>query len=249
MRRQELTGVEGVRWVPDRPSGTGALVLAGSSGRVDSERARLLAAEGAVAESLRWFGGPGQHEGPWEIPLELFLERVQALAETCDRVVVVGTSFGAEAALLTGAHSPLVSAVVAFAPSDVIWAGGTAEGRVTSHWTLAGQPLPYVPFIEDWVPSEDPPAFLELYRQSRQRFSAQVKEAAIPAERIPEVLLVAGGEDKVWPSVLHSDAIAPAAGEVRPGNHPRDGRGRGSPSSPAWRSASGRRASHATGGQ
>lgn len=90
MQRVELTGVEGDRWHPDHPSGVGALVLAGSSGRVDSGRAELLARNGVVAESVRWFGGAGQHDGPWEIPLELFIDRVQGLTGECDRLLVVG---------------------------------------------------------------------------------------------------------------------------------------------------------------
>jgi uncharacterized protein len=91
----ELSDIEGVRWVPDIPTAVGALVLAGSSGRVDTTRAELLARKGVLSESIRWFGGAGQHDGPWEIPLELFLGRVEELAKDCDRVLVLGTSFGA----------------------------------------------------------------------------------------------------------------------------------------------------------
>lgn len=61
-------------------------------------------------------------------PLELFLDRVSDLRVDSDRVVVLGTSFGSEAALLTGAVSDDVDAVVAFAPSDVVWAGITTDG-------------------------------------------------------------------------------------------------------------------------
>ena len=100
-RRIELSTPVGVRWEPEDPRGVGALVLGGSSGRVDVQRARLLAEEGVLAESIQWFGGPGQHEGPWEIPLETFAARAEALAADCDRVVLVGLSFGAEAALAT----------------------------------------------------------------------------------------------------------------------------------------------------
>src|SRR5579875_1616848 len=119
MKQDLLKAVPGVRWIPERTTGVGALVLAGSSGRVDSARAELLATHGALAESIQWFGAEGQHDGPWEIPIELFLERVRDLRQHCDRVVVLGTSYGSEAALLTGVHSDDVSAVVAFAPSDV----------------------------------------------------------------------------------------------------------------------------------
>ena len=210
----EFLGVEGVRWIPDVPTGAGALVLAGSSGRVDSARAELLARNGVMAESIRWFGGPGQHEGPWEIPLELFIDRVAELARDCDRVLVFGTSFGAEAALLTGSLSTDVDAVVAFAPSDVAWAGVRSDGSQTSHWTLDGEPVPFVPFDEGWEPHGDPPAFVGLYEQSRQKFAEQAVAAAIAVERIEHVVLIAGGDDAVWPSLAMAHAI-----EVRRAQH------------------------------
>jgi hypothetical protein len=203
----ELSDVEGVRWLPDTPTAVGALVLAGSSGRVDSTRAELLARNGVIAESIRWFGGAGQHDGPWEIPLELFLGRVEELAKDCDRVLVLGTSFGAEAALLTGAHSPLVSAVIAFAPTDVVWSGVRPDGGTTSHWTLGGVPLPYVPFDETWEQEDEVPAFVGLYEASRRRSPQRLEAAGIPVERIDQVLLVAGGDDQVWPALSMSESI------------------------------------------
>lgn len=208
MDRLDLDRPAGVRFVPHHPSGSGVLVLGGSSGRIDEGRARLLAQQGALTESIQWFGGPGQHDGPWEIPLETFLDRVDNLATECDRVIVAGISFGAEAALLTGAHSSRVAAVAAFAPTDVVWTGVTGAGRATSHWTVGGEPLPAVPFIEDWEPDSDPPAFVDFYRACRTRFPDAVEAAQIPVERIPEVLVVAGGDDQVWPSIEHAEAIA-----------------------------------------
>jgi hypothetical protein len=59
MQRREISAPDGVRWVPRDHSGVGALVVAGSGGRVDSRRAEILAQDGALAESVRWFGGPG----------------------------------------------------------------------------------------------------------------------------------------------------------------------------------------------
>jgi hypothetical protein len=197
----------GVRWLPDEPTGVGALVLAGSSGRVDSARAELLADHGVVAESIQWFGGPGQHDGPWEIPLELFLDRVADLARDCDRVLVLGTSFGAEAALLIGAHSAHVAAAVAFAPTDLVWAGVRGDGTVTSHWTLDGVPRPYVPFDDTWTSADDVPAFIGCYEASRRRFPERLDAATIPVERIERLVLVAGGDDQVWPALPMAEAI------------------------------------------
>lgn len=195
------------RAAPTSPNGVGVLVLRGSSGAIDRPRVDLLAGHGALAEGFRWFGGPGQQPGPYEVPLESIAERVAALRSDCDRVVVVGTSFGAEAALATAALLPGIDAVVGFAPSDVVWAGVTPGGDQTSHWTLAGEPLPYVGFLADWQAETDPPAYRGLYRASRLADPARAAAAAIPVERIPEVVLVAGGDDQVWDSVDHAERI------------------------------------------
>ncbi|GAB2744931.1 hypothetical protein GCM10010442_75960 [Kitasatospora kifunensis] len=49
-------------------SAVGVLVLAGSSGRIETDRCRLLARTGMAALSIRWFGGEGQPAGICEIP-------------------------------------------------------------------------------------------------------------------------------------------------------------------------------------
>ena len=208
MHREELTDPVGVRFVPEQATGVGVLVLAGSRGAADEDRARLLAGHGALGESVQWFGGPGQSPGPWEVPVELFQDRVRRLAAVCDRVVVVGLSFGAEAALVTAVRTPEVDATVAFSPSDVVWAGVTPEGRQTSHWTEGGTPLPFVPFAEDWVPDTDPPVYRDLYLVSRRNDPAAVEAATIPVEQIPTLVQVVGGQDLVWPAGLHATAIA-----------------------------------------
>ena len=76
-------GLDGVRYIPDQHTGVGALVLAGSSGRVDAGRAQVIASQGVLSESIRWFGGPGQHDGPWDIAIELFINRVASLRAEC----------------------------------------------------------------------------------------------------------------------------------------------------------------------
>src|SRR5919205_728721 len=76
------------------------LVLTGSSGRIATDRTRLLARHGAAAMSLRWFGGAGQPSGICEVPLETFAPAMDRLASLSDHLCVMGTSKGAEAALL-----------------------------------------------------------------------------------------------------------------------------------------------------
>jgi dienelactone hydrolase len=206
VRRIEIGSPEGVRWIPPRHTGVGVLVIAGSSGRIDEARARVLAEAGAVEESVRWFGGPGQPGGPWDVPLETFLHRIDDLGRECDRVWMMGTSFGSEAALLCGALSSRVEGVVAFAPSDVVWAGYD-DHRETSHWSLGGRPLPCTPFDWEGYVAETPARFRSLYERSLRTHAARAAEAIIPVERIAQLILVAGGDDQVWPSVDNADRI------------------------------------------
>jgi uncharacterized protein len=160
--------------------------------------------------AIRWFGGVGQSPGTYDVPLETFTTAIDRLAERGDRLVVVGTSFGAEAALLTAAHDGRVDAVVAIAPSSVVWAGVQTDeqgkhGQV-SHWTWRGEPLPFVPLDESWQPDADPPSFRAQFERSLAR--RRDDEAIIPVERIAgEVVLVVGDDDLVWPSALFAQMI------------------------------------------
>ncbi|MBW8731212.1 MAG: hypothetical protein JF622_09575 [Terrabacter sp.] len=206
---------DGVLVAPvDGGNGTGVLVLSGSSGRVERDRAQLLAGAGVTAAlTYRWFGGEGQPAGIWEYPLEAFAPAVASLGERCDRVVLMGVSKTAEAFLAYAADDPAVDAVVALAPSHVVWAnvGAGPDGELRpqhSSWSRAGEPLPFVPYDDTAEPAGDPPAFTPVYTQSLRAAADRVVAATIPVERFfGDVLLVAGGDDQVWPSVTFAEAV------------------------------------------
>jgi dienelactone hydrolase len=183
---------------------TGVLVLAGSSGRVEVSRCDLLASAGATALSYRWFG-----ESVDRVALESFDDALSTLHERCDRLVVLGVSRGAEAALLLGARHAEVDAVVALAPSDVVWAALSTDRPQRTSWTSAGEPLPFVPYDDTWAAAGSPPEFVGLYEQSLETYADRVPAARIPVERIAgEVVLAAGEDDRVWPACDFADAIA-----------------------------------------
>jgi acetyl esterase/lipase len=202
---------------------TGVLVLSGSSGRVESGRCDVLAGLGATAASYRWFG-----DAVDRVPLESFDEPLSTLHARCERLVVLGTSRGAEAALLLGARHVEVDAVVAVSPSSVVWAALSQERPQRSSWTSAGEPLPFVPYDDSWEPESQPVEFVGMYEQSLETYADRVPAARLPVERIPgEVLLVAGGDDRLWPScdmaeeiVARRDAAGLATAYV---THPRAG--------------------------
>jgi dienelactone hydrolase len=209
---------EGVLFEPVAGSAAGVVVLAGSSGRVDRRRALLLARQGLVALAIRWFGGPDGPAGICEIPLETFVAAVDLLrSRGVERVGVLGLSKGAEAALLTAVREPRVDVVVALSPTALVWCnvGAGLDGRrhpYRSSWTWRGRPLPFVPLDDSWRPAEEdggPVSVRGWYDLSERTFAGHLEAAAIPVERArADVLLVAGGDDAMWPSLRYAEQLA-----------------------------------------
>lgn len=213
MRREELSGPAGVVVHPDGEPRGALLVLGGSSGRVQTDRCEVLADHGFVAASVRWFGDEAPTPVLAEVPVELFVEQVGRLGVLADRVGVVGTSFGALAALLTGVADARVDRVVALAPSHVVWASPTltATGApvVRSSFGWRGDPLHYVPIVDQttWSgPALRTPR--QVYEASLRRYAGHLASAAVVVEDVTaHVVLAAGGEDQVWPSAVFADEI------------------------------------------
>ncbi|MDQ0604741.1 hypothetical protein QF037_009086 [Streptomyces canus] len=209
---------EGVLAAPVGGSDVGVLVLAGSSGRIERERARILARQGMTAVSIRWFGGPGQSPGICEIPLETFTAAVDFLRlNGAERIGILGTSKGAEAALLTAVHDARVDLVIAVSPTSRVWCN-VGPGRDGLHrpyrssWTLAGQGLPFVPLDDSWTPAQaedGPVAIRGWYELSERTFAELLPSAEIPVEVTrADLLLVAGGDDAMWPSLAFAEQLA-----------------------------------------
>ena len=208
-------GLSGVLWLPDAPPRAAVLGVAGSSGRVDADRARVFAERGAVAASIRWFGGPGQPPGICEVPLETFTAALDTLCSyDPPKLGMIGVSKGAEAALLTGVRDDRLDLVAAVAPTSVVWAnvGPGRDGAIVpyrSSWTWRGEPLPFVPYDAAAPAEESPVACRPMYERSLAAFADDALAAAIPVEQIRgEVVLVAGGDDEMWQSAEFARELA-----------------------------------------
>ena len=123
-----------------------------------------------------------------------------------DRIAVLGGSKGGELSLLAAATFPdLVGPVVAYTPSSVVWAGidfSQPRGSTRSSWSLAGEPLPCVPYPASVGPSssERGLSVLPIYDQGLEN-AAAVAQAAIQIERATgPVLVISGGDDRMWPA-------------------------------------------------
>jgi dienelactone hydrolase len=171
---------------------TAILLLGGSEGGLPSHPLlTMLAARGYPTLSLAYFRAPGLPQTLQSIPLEYFQRallwlRAQPQVDP-DRVVVLGVSFGSQAAQLLGVHyANLVSAVVASVPSNVATCGIPCSGPA---WTFEGRPVPYTSEFNNPSPADNP-------------------DAVIPDEEIHGPLFaVCGGLDSAWVSCIYTRAI------------------------------------------
>ena len=198
-------------------------VLGGSEGGDRSARwmapqlaARGYAVVGYPYYSPAWPGQeqqvPGLPRAFADIPLDRLVELHRQLQQRGDidasRVGLFGVSKGAEFALAVAPRLPGVRAVAAIVPSDVIWEGWGAGGDAgtVSSFAWQGSALPFVPYdrIERSFPPtpEDKRVALSVpHAEGRERYADRVDAARIPVEDIDAaVLVVGGGQDRVWPS-------------------------------------------------
>jgi dienelactone hydrolase len=187
----------------------GVLLLGGAEGgRPDPAYASLLSAQGYVVLALAYFGVPGLPKTLTHIPIEYGLAGARWLAErpevSGDRIGLVGTSKGAEYALVLASAEPSrFAAVVAHGPSDLVWpAPGDPSGVPVSSWTRGGRDLPFL----RWASPRGASAAAQGYERAvaiatRGRLAA----ARIRVERVnAPVLLTSGGADGVWPSTAQA---------------------------------------------
>ncbi|MFJ8870760.1 acyl-CoA thioester hydrolase/BAAT C-terminal domain-containing protein [Streptomyces sp. NPDC102473] len=178
----------------------------------------MLAQQGFTTLAIRWFGGPGQPPGICEVPLETFTAAVDFLRRSgAQRIGILGTSKGAEAALLTAVHDSRVDVAVALSPTSHVWCnvgpGGDGEHHpYRSSWTWRERPLPFVPMDDSWNPTEQdggPVAIRGWYELSERTFVHSLPAAEIPVEKArADLLLVAGGDDAMWPSLPSAERVA-----------------------------------------
>lgn len=170
----------------------------------------MLRKHGMDAVPVRWFGGPDQPTTPRRVPLDSLLPHLDELDQRCRRIGILGASFGAEAALLLASRDIRVSAVIALSPSSVIWqTPDLADGRPVqdAKWTWQGRPVPGVPYVDQ--AGLDLADARELHEKSLGALNGSRADYEIPVDRIDaEVIVSAGGEDRVWQSAAFCEEIA-----------------------------------------
>lgn len=195
------------------------VIVGGSDGGFPAERlARSLADAGHPTLAVAYFSGrgagiPGLPTRLQRIPLESVQRALDWLAaRTRRRLALIGESRGAELVLLIAARRPDLAGVVAFAPSSAVWQAPTMalDEPAAPAWTEGGRPLAYLQ--DDRTPE------LAIADRFARTLARGPGDAAIPVAAIrARVLLVAGEDDRIWPSATMADAIA---ADARRSGHP-----------------------------
>lgn len=199
------------------------IVLGGSCGGYDLDKAAVLSRHGFATLALAYFGIPPLPNWLHRVPLEYFAGAMEWLGvqEQIDvnRIGVLGVSRGAELALLLGSYFPQIRAVAAYAPSAIAWSSGGFDKETRQPipcWTWKDEAIPFAPlplrgFIaRSAIPVgllRRPVRFCNLFRSAlRNREAAEI--GAIPVERTHgPILLISGGDDQVWPASRMSEMI------------------------------------------
>ena len=159
----------------------GVLVIGGSNGGVPTRQAAWLASRGFTALALAYFHYEDLPPMLENIPLEYFQRGLGWLARrpevSGERLAVMGTSRGGELALQLGSMFPIVGAVVAYVPANVLYAACCGNTSFPYAWTWGGRPLPYA-----------------MPRMGVGAEAIQVEKTRGP------VLMISGQDDGVWRS-------------------------------------------------
>ena len=209
-----------------RPRGA-VIVLGGSGGGIgwSGEVAAQLVVEGYAALALAYFRWPGLTKHLDGIRLEYVADAIRwmqlEVVVAALPVTLVGASRGAELALLAASTFSEVGAVIAVAPSSVMWGPDGGFGTIgRAAWTYRGQALPGMtpPLARWWRPATALRVMVSCVRRipwrgtpvilGALRDANAVARAAIPVERIKgPVLLVSGADDQMWPSAAMGEDI------------------------------------------
>jgi pimeloyl-ACP methyl ester carboxylesterase len=200
----------------DRPQAA-LILLGGSEGGKKwsghTTHIQQLVGLGYAVLSLAYFGVNPLPVLLRAIPLEYFTRAFRWLSSQkeviSDQYTLLGVSRGAEVALLLGSLYPEVKAVVAIAPSSVVFPGpptGILDALRGQHsaWSLRGHEIAFVPLPYSWVTLRG----MITGRRTRMfdealRNTDAVEAAAIPIEKTQgPILLESFTQDQIWPSTF-----------------------------------------------
>ncbi|MBT5186002.1 MAG: hypothetical protein HOM01_04290, partial [Kordiimonadaceae bacterium] len=177
----------------------GIIVLTGSAGGKANDTSANLAALGYNVLALSYFDRDGSSIIPETlemIPLEYLEAPRRWLAARTKGVVLYGLSKGAEFALAAASYDDDYIAVIALAPSKVVWQGIPKDfstvAKAPSSWSRNGKGLSFVPYLNK---EEQEKTGIDNRHQASLTNVAAAEKALIKVENISiPLLLLSGGK-------------------------------------------------------
>ncbi len=214
--------VNGFHILPDEKKKSGIVVtLGGSEGGCDYFKGIELAQQGYEVFSLFYFGQQNQPEVLNEVPLEFFQEFylfAQEKGFDTQTITVIGTSKGAELALLLSKYYGQIKNIILYAPSAYVFHGLNTKDyqHSTSSWTYNKQEIPYISFRNSSVNSfltmfsamifNYPMSFYNQYKTAIEN-AKNIEEATIKSNFKGNILLFSGEKDAMIPSSTMANLI------------------------------------------
>ncbi len=202
----------------------GVIVFGGSNGGISRAKAQLLASHGYPSLALAYFRAEGLSNNLENMPLEYVVEAVDWLKKQgdCDKVTLLGTSRGAELALLVASYFPdKMDQVIAIVPSSIAHNGFPDKNM--SAWSFSGAPIPFMKELQDEVIQSltesheipfhegsytDPYEVTDIFLAQEKMHPLRFKGAQIPVENMKaSLLLLSADDDKMWPSEFYCQQI------------------------------------------
>lgn len=136
--------------------------------------------------------------------------RLRRRANGSDRIGLAAWSRRTEAAFLAAdRNADAVGAVVGYAPSAYVFPAFPPTDPPTSAWSTGGEPAPFLPPYHGIEAGENEPGVVRFRRTVERASPEQVTRATLPVANIDgPVLLVAGTDDRVWPSAEFAEELA-----------------------------------------
>lgn len=196
----------------------GIVLVAGSGMYKDNETAMRLARLGYNVLSLAYYDSEGRGGLPETlemIPLEYFDAPKKWLLDRSNGVMIFGLSKGAELSLLLASQDPDYKAVIALAPSKVVWQGFPKDFskimESPSSWSKGGEEVPFLPYISREKQNE---LGVDNRHEASLTQKAAVEKALINVAEIKvPTLLLSGGKDSAWPSAKMANEICEKIGK------------------------------------
>lgn len=225
MSIEHITGdyLSGFHLVPDEVIRDGVVVtFGGSEGSPDFSRAVSLAELGYEVYALFFFGQENQQAQLQDVPLEFFGEvtdRIEAGSARPGPLTVIGSSKGAELALLLAEEYDEIDNVVLFAPTMHSYQGLVFGQEVPASFTRAGEDVPFLSFRDASLGAlagqlsamafNYPISYLATYESVVEGSDPDAIEAAAldPTAVEGGLLVFAGGDDRMWQSATAAQQI------------------------------------------